>query len=245
MTNSNAKDKIFSKPFNKITDFTFDEKVAAVFPDMIKRSVPGYSVLVSMIATLTEYHVQRGSRCYDLGCSLGAVTLAMRHNIPYDNCEIIAVDNAPAMIEDFQKILEKDDATIPVTALLEDVENVHIRNASVVVLNFTLQFIPPVKRQKLINGIFGGMRKDGILILSEKIRFNDEKENELQTRLHLDFKRYNGYSELEISQKRSALENILIPESMDTHLRRLKAAGFSTVYPWFQCFNFISIIAIK
>lgn len=126
-----------------------------------------------------------------------------------------------------------------------DIRNVDIENASVVVLNFTLQFLSPDDRQALLKKIYAGLKPGGILILSEKYNFADETANELLIDLHHDFKRANGYSELEISQKRSALENVMKPDSIDTHNARLKDIGFSSVAVWFQCFNFGSMFAIK
>ena len=118
-------------------------------------------------------------------------------------------------------------------------------DASVVVFNFTLQFIPPAQRDALLARIGSAMRPGGVLVLSEKIRFEDEHLQALNTDLHHAFKRANGYSDLEISQKRSALENVLVPETIATHQQRLRNAGFTSVDVWFQCFNFASLVAIK
>jgi len=84
-----------------------------------------------------------------------------------------------------------------------------------------------------------------VMILSEKICFEDSRLEELQTHMYYNFKRLNGYSELEISQKRTALENVLIPDTINAHHQRMKQAGFSTSTVWFQCFNFVSLIALK
>jgi tRNA (cmo5U34)-methyltransferase len=150
------------------------------------------------------------------------------------------------MIERGRELLALDTlATVPVTMICADLLDVAIENASVVVLNFTLQFIPPTERQGLIQRIHGGLRPGGVLILSEKIAFGEPGRQQLHEELHHDFKRANGYSDLEISQKRSALEKVLIPETLDCHQARLKAAGFSSAELWFQCFNFASLVAIK
>ena len=112
-------------------------------------------------------------------------------------------------------------------------------------MNFTLQFIPLVERKDILAKIYNGLNKGGCLILSEKLAFADIDENEMQIDLHHAFKKSNGYSDLEIAQKRSALENVLIPETKEMHVQRLKETGFIQVFPWFQCFNFSSFIAIK
>ena len=239
------KDDIFSKPLGDVAGFAFDQKVVDVFPDMIQRSVPGYTTIVAMIGTLAERYAQSGSRCYDLGCSLGAATLAMRHRIPAAECEIIAVDNSEAMIGRARTILAADSGQIPVQLICDDLQNVPIENASVAVLNFTLQFIPTTERRAILQRIYDGLRPGGVLILSEKVAFSDTDHQELMIDLHHAFKAANGYSALEIAQKRSAIENVLIPETLYDHRERLKSVGFNSVDVWFQCFNFASIIAIK
>ncbi|WP_129127635.1 carboxy-S-adenosyl-L-methionine synthase CmoA [Geomonas oryzae] len=239
-------DAIYAAPLQEMIDFKFDERVVAVFPDMIQRSVPGYGMIISNIGILAAKYAQAGSHCYDLGCSLGAATLSMRQRIKAPDCDIIAVDNSQAMIERAREILARDAApAVPVNMICADIQDVPIENASVVVLNFTLQFIPPAQRPELIERIHAGLRPGGILILSEKIAFSDPERQHFHQELHHDFKRANGYSDLEISQKRSALENVMIPETISCHQERLKAAGFSSFDVWFQCFNFASMVAVK
>ena len=226
-------------------DFRFDASVARVFPDMIRRSVPGYTTIVPMIEVITEQYAQPGSHCYDLGCSLGASTLAMRHGIHHMDCELIGVDNSLAMLERCEHYIALDDHPLPVTLRCEDITQTALRNASVTTLNFTLQFIPQAQRDALLTRIAAATRPGGALILSEKICFEDASEQDTQTHLHHEFKRANGYSDMEISQKRSALEQVLIPETLAAHRKRLLGAGFTEVVVWYQCFNFVSILALK
>jgi tRNA (cmo5U34)-methyltransferase len=241
----NQKDTIFSDQIMEPGDFVFDNRVVSVFPDMINRSVPGYALIIPMIGLLARGYAQQGSRIYDLGCSLGAATLAMRRAIEARDVEIIAVDNSVEMIEGLKCILEQQGEGVPVEALVEDIRTTAIRDASVVVLNFTLQFVSPAERLRLMQRIAGGLRPGGILILSEKLCFEDPLEQERQTAWHHDFKRAQGYSELEIARKRDALENILQPETAGVHRARLIEAGFSEVYQWFQGFSFASFVAIR
>ncbi|MDP5208909.1 carboxy-S-adenosyl-L-methionine synthase CmoA [Microbulbifer sp. 2205BS26-8] len=238
-------DNLYANPLRQVAGFEFDRQVVDVFPDMIKRSVPGYATIVAMIGTLAERYAQVGSRCYDLGSSLCAATLAMRHHIPAANCEIIAVDNSSAMVAQARAVLAADSGEIPVQLICSDLQTVAIENASVVVLNFTLQFIPLTKRRLILQKIYDGLRPGGIVILSEKVHFSDKTHNALMIELHHAFKAANGYSTLEIAQKRSSLENILVPETLATHRGRLKDIGFSSVDVWFQCFNFASLLAFK
>ena len=239
------KDDLYSESLANIANLSFDAQVADVFADMIDRSVPGYRSIITMIETLTEHYAQSGSNLYDLGCSLGASTLSMRRGITVDGCSILAVDTSEAMIARCGKAIERDHNPTPVEIICGDIRNVDISNASVVVLNFTLQFIPPADRLQLLERISRGMRPGGVLILSEKVIFDDAHLDELLADIHHDFKRAHGYSDLEVSQKRSALENVLVPETITTHRERLMKAGFSSVDVWFQCFNFMSMLAIK
>lgn len=224
--------------------FNFDSAVARVFPDMIRRSVPGYAETVAMSGVIAGEYARDNTNLYDLGCSLGAVTLAMRHGVKAQNCKIFGIDNSTAMIEQAGHYLALDDGDVDVELLCADITAQNIDNASVVALNYVLQFIAKEQRLDLLSQIAQGLNPGGALILSEKICF-DEDEQPLQDKLHLDFKRANGYSELEIAQKRSAIENVLIPETESAHLARLKQAGFSQVIRWYQCFNFVSYLAIK
>lgn len=245
MATQDTPDNIYANPLANVGAFRFDEKVVGVFPDMIKRSVPGYATIISMIGTLAERYATSGSRCYDLGCSLGAATLAMRHRIQAANTQIIGVDNSAAMVERCQMVMDADSGEIPVELMCDDLQNVQLDDASVVVLNFTLQFIPVEQRQSILIKIYQGLKPGGVLILSEKVTFGDAAHDELMIELYHDFKRANGYSDLEIAQKRTALENVLIPETLDGHRQRLKDVGFQSCDVWFQCFNFASMIAIK
>ena len=239
------KDQLFSTPIDKLGDWTFDEKVAEVFPDMVQRSVPGYSNIISMIGMLAERFVQPNSTIYDLGCSLGAATLSIRRNVNERNCRIIAVDNSQPMIERCKRHIESYKANTPVEVICDDICNIDMQNASMVVLNFTLQFLTPENRQQVLNKIYQALNPNGILVLSEKFSFNDSTVDELLFNMHHDFKRANGYSELEISQKRNMLENVMLTDTIETHKKRLSEAGFKHIDTWFQCFNFGSIIAIK
>lgn len=245
MPEDRKKDTLFAKPKDMIVDFEFDDSVAAVFSDMIRRSVPGYGTLVTLTGLLAEQHVQPQSQLYDLGCSLGAITLSILHRVHNTPCRIIAVDNSKAMVERCKQNLLQDFGNTSIEVRYADMLDVEIQQASVVVINLTMQFIQPAQRLNLLRTIYEGLLPGGALILSEKIAFPKPEEQTFQDKMHIAFKKANAYSELEISQKRTALENVLIPDSVETHVERLHKAGFESVHQWFQCFNFVSFIAIK
>jgi len=238
-----SRDRVYSE-VRQIVDFVFDDAVVAVFPDMIRRSVPGYETVVPLSGLLAARHAAPGGRCYDLGCSLGAATLAMRQGIGVTGCRIIAVDNAPAMIQRCRALIAADDGEVEVHIIEDDVQRIDISRASMVVMNYTLQFLPAAGRDAMIRKIHDGMIDGGIFVLSEKVVHEDPDTEALLVGMHHEFKRSNAYSDLEISRKRLALEDVLVPESIPTHRARLANAGFRHVEVWLKHFNFVSLIAI-
>ncbi|WP_077340615.1 carboxy-S-adenosyl-L-methionine synthase CmoA [Pseudocolwellia agarivorans] len=244
MINSDT-DLIFSSKKAQIQDFAFDKQVVEVFPDMISRSVPGYNTIINTIGNLSKEYAQANTNIYDLGCSLGAATLAMKKSITVKNCSIIGIDNSSAMVERCKMHVNAFKGESQVEICEGNILDIELKNASMVVLNFTLQFIEPEARKNLIQKIYNGLQPGGILVLSEKLKASDNVCNELLIDLHHNFKRENGYSELEIAQKRTAIENVMRPDTLETHLSRLKDSGFNHVNQWFQCFNFMSLVAIK
>ena len=232
------------------TAFAFDDQVASVFEDMINRSVPGYSTIIPLIGVLAERYCGAGSTIYDLGASLGGASFAVAQQLPHDDYRIIAIDNSEAMTSRLSAKLAAlgelgGKETSRIECRHEDLRDSKIEDASMVILNFTLQFIEPAAREALMRKIYDGMRPGGLLIISEKIQFPDPALNELFIDLYHRFKETQGYSKLEISQKRAALENVLIPETLAAHRERLNGAGFHSVDTWFQCFNFASMVAFK
>jgi tRNA (cmo5U34)-methyltransferase len=238
------KDTVYAKPQASIQAFAFDGQVADVFENMINRSVPGYALLLDLIGQLTEKYAQPDSNCYDLGCSLGASTLKIRQHLPA-SCHVIGVDNSAAMVARCRTNMARDHSQASVEIRQETMQQTSITNASVVVLNFTLQFIPDEQRAVMLAKLATNMRPGGALILSEKIRFEDASTQANMTELHHDFKKYHGYSDLEIAQKRAALENVLIPNTEQQHLQRLTEAGFQSAQVYLRCFNFAAFLAIK
>ena len=240
-----SKDNLFAKRIPP-RDFVFDEKVAGVFDDMILRSIPGYKTIVDMIGGFGELYHKPGTKIYDLGCSLGGVTFEISKRLEGKDFSLVAVDNSRAMIERLkQRKIQLGSSAKEIEIQCEDISKTKIENASIVVLNFTLQFLPIPLRHELIARIRDGLVPGGVLVMSEKIAFKDEILNNLIIDMYHKFKESKGYSKLEISQKRLALENILIPESLDTHQNRLKSIGFQTFSVWFQCLNFASMLAVK
>jgi tRNA (cmo5U34)-methyltransferase len=241
---ANSKDDVYSMPMSSIAAFRFDQSVADVFQDMIERSVPGYGLVLQLIGILAEKYGQQGTRAYDLGCSLGASTLQLRRHLP-GSCHVIGVDNSEAMVSRCKANLSRDDSAPTYEILLEDLRDTNIQSASIVILNFTLQFVPDEQRKNILTHICEGLNSGGILLLAEKVKFEDPAEQALMTTLHHDFKKQHGYSHLEISQKRAALENVLLPNTERQHRRRMRDAGFSVVEQCIRCLNFSTFLGIK
>ena len=236
------EDKLYIDEKGGDEPFRFDASVARVFPDMLRRSIPGYAASIEAIGSLAARYVQPGTRCYDLGCSLGAASLAMLQGSRTPDFHIVAVDNSEAMIDRCAEVVAGHDN---IELALTDVRDIAIENASMVVLNYTLQFLDPGSRDALIRRICAGLVPGGLLVLSEKVVDENPNIEELLVDLHHEHKRRNDYSQLEISRKRAALENVLIPETVAAHRQRLADAGFAHSAVWLRYFNFVSIVAIK
>ena len=248
---STPTDRVFAEPLSQIEPFEFNDAVASVFDDMIERSVPGYRSIVLQTGMLAAKFSVPETACYDLGSSLGAATLSMRHHIERHHQKnaakipVIALDSSEAMLSRMRERIRNEDSPVPVHTELADITNYPYQDHSVAVLNFTLQFIPLSQRATTLQSIANKMLEGGALILSEKIKLDNPEQQQLLATMYENFKRSNGYSELEISQKRDALENVLIPESLEVHKARLLNCGFKSVEVWFQCFNFASLVAIR
>ena len=239
------RDRLFAASDEPAAPFKFSKEVVRVFPDMIERSVPGYRLLLELTPLMCRRAAQPHSRIYDLGCSLGAATLAARRAVQVDGVEIIAIDSAPEMVARCRQIMAEDNSRIPVDVIEGDACQIPIANASVVLMYFTLQFIARDQRDQLMARIAAGLRPGGVLLLAEKLAFEPAEQQLWLDTHHHDFKRAQGYTDLEIARKRQALENVLIPETRATHHQRLKAAGFDQVIDWHQSLNFAAMAAIK
>lgn len=244
------KDELYSKTRERVERFKFDDNVASVFSDMISRSVPSYQPILSMLPTITREFRQSGANYYDLGCSLGAGLHAMSeglkhtHDLDDVSGHLIGFDTSKAMIERAREHRCPYD-NLTISFIEADILSSEISNAAMVLLNFTLQFLSLDSREAIIRKAYEGLNSGGALILSEKVCYEDTATNAKMIDIHHRYKADQGYSQLEISQKRDAIENVLIPETLETHLQRLRKAGFSIVTPWHQNLQFISILAVK
>ena len=236
------RDNLFNKQ-SDIADFRFDQDVVKVFDDMVRRSVPGYDSMIQMIGLIARMYGQDNTNYYDLGSSTGAITLSIALNNKSKNNQFFAIDNSKEMVEQCEKTLHNKVDNLQ--AICDDINQVKINSASIVVLNLTLQFIDVNLRSNLIKKIYDGLESGGILIISEKIHFEDGVMQNQITKLHMDFKKENGYSELEIANKRQAIENVLITETKEQHLNRLRDCGFVETSCFFQCLNFVSFLSVK
>lgn len=245
MPDNHHPDRIYATPQKELPSFAFDENVARVFKDMINRSVPGYQTVLGMLGVFAKHYIQPDSAVYDLGCSLGASTIVLRQNTLHPTSRIVAVDNAPAMVERCRENLARSPSAITTKVICGDIRDISFEPCSLVSLNFTLQFLPIADRLTLLTQLYNTLQPGGALVIAEKIAMPNASEQAWSTDLHHAFKKANGYSDLEVAQKRNALENVLIPETAIDHHQRLSAAGFQEIHCWFQCLNFSAFIAIK
>jgi tRNA (cmo5U34)-methyltransferase len=239
------KDTIYSEKKDNIPPFEFNEDVAQVFDDMLQRSVPLYRETVQRQAQMTVKYYQKGTRIYDLGCSNGNYGMQLLFEMRGREFEMIAVDNSESMLLAYKKRLEDKIKNKNIKLECKNIQDVKIKNASVVIINLTLQFLPIELRERLIKNIHGSLLPNGVLLITEKIIHKEKEFAALHQEFYCRFKKENGYSDLEISQKRDALENILISETIEDHLRRFKDAGFKKIDVWQKWFNFAAFICRK
>jgi len=261
---STRKDRIYSEQHESIGRFTFDARVAAVFEDMISRSVPGYRQILELLPTLVkslnarqttnpksnDTETQNLQRYYDLGCSLGAGMLAIAQGVGSVPAQIIGIDNSADMLAQAKENLNTANLSDIVSEQshelhCQDILGVQFERSNLVLMNFTLQFIEPAERSGLIANIYASLVTGGALVLSEKLKFANELTGQTLIDIHHQYKADQGYSQMEIAQKRDAIDNVLIPETIEVHTERLRNAGFSVVTPWIQNLQFVSILAIK
>ncbi|WP_457596237.1 carboxy-S-adenosyl-L-methionine synthase CmoA [Hydrogenimonas sp.] len=234
------KDRVFEEPLTK--RFEFDEKVAAVFDDMIERSVPFYRHNLSLIVDLIARRLEPGMRVLDLGSSTGALLIELARRSP-EGCELVGIDNAPAMVELARKKAEALGAAA--TFLHEDILRCDFGRADIVVASYTLQFIRPIERPGLVRKIHDALAPCGLFIFSEKVVMAQRWLDKQIVDIYHDYKKAQGYSETEIMRKREALENVLVPYTIEENRRLVKGCGFREVDTIFQWANFATFVAAK
>ncbi|MEK7954070.1 carboxy-S-adenosyl-L-methionine synthase CmoA [Luteolibacter soli] len=238
-------DQVFAKEGSGSADFTFNSETAAVFDDMVDRSVPYYSEIQRMCCELAADFATPGSNLYDLGVSTATTFLALDGKVD-PSTHFIGVDNSAPMLAEAAAKIKRSGTTRPIQLIQGDLhETPVIENASVVMLILTLQFIRPLYRERMIQRIYDGLNKNGCLILVEKVTTENTVLNRLFIKNYYDMKRRVGYSDIEISQKREALENVLIPYRPEENETLLKQSGFHCVEEFFRWYNFTGVIALK
>lgn len=240
-----SKDKVFDAVIKKTSDFKFGATVANAFDDMVERSVPYYNEIQRMIIEQVCEFAAADTNVYDLGCSTGTTFLRLDPLLD-GSIRFVGIDDSEDML---RKCAEKlDEAGLTRNYELQNTDlhgDIRIENASVVVLCLTLQFVRPIYREKLLQRIYEGLNPGGVLVVSEKILAEDSLFNRNFIKYYYDYKRRNQYSELEISQKREALENVLIPYKLSENVKMLQEAGFSHTEVFFKWYNFSGFIAVK
>ncbi len=238
-------DKVFKKKIKRLEDFDFGKKTAEVFDDMLDRSVPFYAEMQRMIKETAAEFAAEGTNVYDLGCSTGTTFLVLDKSLP-KGVTLVGVDSSKEMLEKARSKLSAARVGHPYKLLCQDLnKGIRVSNASVVIMNLTLQFIRPLYRQRAISAIAEGLNDGGCLILIEKVLSPNSTINRLFIKFYYDFKKRNGYSEMEIAQKREALENVLIPYHFDENRELLLKNGFKGCDMFFRWYNFCGIIALK
>lgn len=238
------RDDLFERQ-EEFGDFRFDRATATVFDDMVSRSVPFYHEIQRMTAELAADFAVEGTTLYDLGCSTGTTLIELDRKVA-PGVHFVGLDNSEEMLVKGREKLAESGLKRPCELRYADLhQEAGIENASVVVMLLTLQFIRPLYRSQLIRKIYQGLREQGCLLLIEKITLEDSLLNRLYIQHYYDMKRRNGYSELEISRKREALENVLIPYRAEENRELLLSEGFRCCDEYFRWYNFTGLVAIK
>ena len=237
------QDNIYEKGNLSGLPFSFNEEVAEVFEDMIERSVPGYKTSQSIISLYAKNFYREDTNCYDIGCSLGASSFSILQGA--NRAKIIAIDKSAAMIDECERIFKNYENPNSLIFLNEDIMESDLQNASVVVVNYLIQFLGLDERDILFKKIFNALIPNGILILSEKVHYENKFENQRIINTHHLFKSENGYSDLEISGKRDSLEGILKTEHEEDHILRARKVGFTKVEKVLSNLNFRTFVFSK
>jgi len=238
------KDDIFLN-FPEHSPFEFNDTVASVFDDMIQRSVPFYNEIIKNQALLTSRFYRENTMIYDLGCSSGNYASAVISVMKNRDFKLTAIDNSSPMIDLFIKRTDGFGSAGRITPLTADIRDINFSESSVITANLTLQFIPPRDREGIISRIYEALVPGGIFLLTEKTVNSSSRLADLQQDIYYGFKERNGYSAIEITRKREALENVLIPETVGCHQIRLKNAGFEEIELWFKWYHFAAFLCVK
>jgi len=241
-----SKDEVFKNSIPLVEDFRFGENVASVFDDMLTRSVPFYPEMQRMVGEMARDFAAPGSRIYDLGCSTGTTLIHLDQVLGERDITLVGVDNSEEMLAKCRQKMAEHSFSNAVELTCADLnKGIFLEDASMALMVLTLQFIRPLQRDKLIRGIYDGLRENGALILIEKVLGEDSIFNRSFIKYYYEFKKRNGYSEMEISQKREALENVLIPYRLKENQEMLERVGFRCVDVFFKWYNFSGIVAVK
>ncbi len=239
------RDKIFRKKKVLIENFNFGKKTAKVFDDMLDRSIPFYTEIQRMMAEIAADFAVPGTNLYDLGCSTGNTFLSINRHVPKD-VVFVGVDSSKEMLDIARQKLKQRGVAQKCELVCMDLNKaVPIVNASVVILNLTLQFVRPLYRKRVIESIAAGLNEGGCLILVEKVLSPNSTINRLFIKYYYEFKKRQGYSRMEIAQKREALENVLVPYHFDENRELLLSSGFKGCDIFFRWYNFCGIVALK
>ncbi len=227
------KDTVYQQPTD-VVDFDFDKKVARVFPDMVHRSIPGYASLLTVLQAVfrAEFANCEQVRIYDLGCSVGGVTLALANVLPVQT-QFVGVDISADMLAQYDKAVRLAAIAERVQSVQQSIVDYPLALCQGITINFTLQFLAPAARQAVLNRCYQALSTGGLLFIAEKTSVNADI-----TRWHEQFKRNNGYSELEIAQKRKAIENVMKIDDEQTIIARCQRAGFGEVQQVFHALGF-------
>lgn len=226
-------------------NWRFGGKSAQQFDVHVNRSIPLYQQGHKIICDLSNFFITDHSLCYDLGCATGELTLKLAmHNQHCKHTSFIGLDSEAEMITEARK-KKKAAGFTNVLFRQEDILQLEWKQADLISAYYTIQFIRPSQRQRLVDQIYQALHWGGAFLLFEKVRANDARFQDIMTSLYHEYKIDQGYSAQEIFAKTRSLKGVLEPFSTRGNLDMLKRAGFVDIITVFKYLCFEGFLAIK
>ncbi len=223
-------------------NWSFGGQVFKNFDNHINKSIPLYKWSHDIGLNVSDFFLPNGNTFYDLGCSTGIFinSLAKRHK--EKNIKIFGIDEIKQMVSQSKKTNKKFKNVQIKTG---DITKIKFEKPNFISSFYTIQFIRPSQRQKLINKIYKSLIWGGCFLFFEKVRAPDARFQDMTTTMYNDFKLNQGFNEKEILNKTKSLKGVLEPFSSKANNQLLKRAGFKDIMCIFKFINFEGLLAIK
>ena len=231
-----------NKIFAKNAAWTFNKNIASKFDYHISKSIPLYKEFRWLGEKLSDFYIKNDSKVYDIGCSTGSFlkNLAVRHSDKV-KAKFYGIDVVKSMIK-YANLKNKHKK---IKFLNKNILKYNFLESDLIISFYTIQFIHPKFRQKIINKIYKSLNWGGAFFFVEKVRSYDARTQDQLTSIYEEYKIDNGFSLKEITNKKMSLKGILEPFSSRANIQMLKRAGFVDVSSVAKFVSFEFFLAIK